>query len=489
MGKFLFLGAVSIFLNLAHAQITPPGGTTVNFTVTDIHGASAFNIVSNQQQSTVPGQTQPTNPATGTATVTVWGGTAGLACTGSDQYSTCDSCKTTTTCADTTGDTQGPLCSCNTARIYDNLVLVLTVAGGDGHTLRAQATNAVAGQTNSTFPTVNASGSSVSVRWGDLCSHMATQGSCEGMNQNGSFVFFDDTNEDSILNNGERSMTVTVNLVSPQTAGTGTTSAVSDFNIYGAPNSVGIGQFTPFPGDDRIYFDNVNTTTGFGTFSYGGTASGMRVFVSKTDLASALPSSNDGTQDVGIENNGDQLSQDYIDNVDNGTTYFVRIGITDQAANLVQLFPDNDPTTGNKSSCFTSSGLNPQTCIYAVTPDQVLGLLSKDVNCFIATAAYGTTLEPKLTLFRRFRRVVLLPSAFGRKLVHEYYTYGPYAARFIADKPILRAVTRGILWPIAGFTWLTLEYGLALGSLVSLAVLTSALGLSFWGLRRFKARA
>ena len=70
----------------------------------------------------------------------------------------------------------------------------------------------------------------------------------------------------------------------------------------------------------------------------------------------------------------------------------------------------------------------------------------KDPRCFIATAAYGSALDPHLDTLRWFRDNVLLVTGLGHKLVKTYYNYSPPLADFISAHPTLRAITRAALW-------------------------------------------
>ena len=81
-------------------------------------------------------------------------------------------------------------------------------------------------------------------------------------------------------------------------------------------------------------------------------------------------------------------------------------------------------------------------------PSASTGGGSRD-RCFIATAAYGSYLEPEVETLRRFRDTYLMTNAPGRALVDWYYAHSPPLADFIADRPTLRLMTRVSLTPIA----------------------------------------
>jgi hypothetical protein len=68
--------------------------------------------------------------------------------------------------------------------------------------------------------------------------------------------------------------------------------------------------------------------------------------------------------------------------------------------------------------------------------------------CFIATAAFGSELDPRLDILRAFRDQVLIPNPLGKTFVNFYYKVSPPIADFIRDKEWLRATVRFILDPI-----------------------------------------
>jgi len=71
------------------------------------------------------------------------------------------------------------------------------------------------------------------------------------------------------------------------------------------------------------------------------------------------------------------------------------------------------------------------------------------VSCFIATAAFGSALEPRVVALREFRDLYLLPSTSGRVFVELYYALSPPLADRVAADENLRAAARAVLAPVA----------------------------------------
>ncbi len=69
-------------------------------------------------------------------------------------------------------------------------------------------------------------------------------------------------------------------------------------------------------------------------------------------------------------------------------------------------------------------------------------------DCFIATAAYGSALDPHVVELRRFRDRYLLTNAPGSALAEFYYRHSPQLAQVIARNESLRAMVRGLLTPV-----------------------------------------
>jgi hypothetical protein len=83
----------------------------------------------------------------------------------------------------------------------------------------------------------------------------------------------------------------------------------------------------------------------------------------------------------------------------------------------------------------------------------------KKGGCFIATAAYGSSLHPYLNILRDFRDKYLMPSQFGRKLVELYYRYSPIMANFLAKHEVLKVAVRINLLPVIAFSYSMVHFG------------------------------
>jgi uncharacterized repeat protein (TIGR01451 family) len=86
-------------------------------------------------------------------------------------------------------------------------------------------------------------------------------------------------------------------------------------------------------------------------------------------------------------------------------------------------------------------------------------------GCFIATAAYGSMLEPHVVALRQFRDQYLRRTAVGRAFIRLYYRYSPPIAATIARHDWLRVLVRALLAPIV----FAVEFPLLAAALGSLA--------------------
>lgn len=99
-------------------------------------------------------------------------------------------------------------------------------------------------------------------------------------------------------------------------------------------------------------------------------------------------------------------------------------------------------------------------CPYASNPDQVdrdndgLGDPcdpDPDVSpCFLATAAFGSSLDGRVSVLRSFRDRYLETNEVGRDLVRAYYRYSPPMAACISGQGWLKSLVRVLLLPVVG---------------------------------------
>ncbi|NPV05479.1 MAG: hypothetical protein HPY67_12190 [Syntrophaceae bacterium] len=116
-----------------------------------------------------------------------------------------------------------------------------------------------------------------------------------------------------------------------------------------------------------------------------------------------------------------------------GTTYTVTVTTAVQDDEGVALASEN-------SWSFTTAGTPPVTGS---------GGGGGGGGCFIATAAFGSAIEPRVAALREFRDVYLLPSTSGRAFVELYRVLSPPLADRIASDEGLRAAVRAVLAPVA----------------------------------------
>lgn len=142
-----------------------------------------------------------------------------------------------------------------------------------------------------------------------------------------------------------------------------------------------------------------------------------------------------------------------IYDLDEATTYFF----------VVRAFDFDGFESNNSNEVRLESGTIPahQSQIEDNNENVLYGSGGRVINgCFIATAAYGSLMEPHVQILCDFRDRFLLTHSVGKNFVHFYYKYSPPAAGFIAKHDSIRALVCAGLLPLVGFGWVTLKVGI-----------------------------
>lgn len=428
-------------------------------TIQNISGASAFDPTVKPYQ--------------------LFGGTAGdsTICDGLAGTEVCNSC-------------DGSLLACNPNRIYGNRILTFTILSDS----IADNTTAMpvirVGSGGSNLVTVGApstvsgknQAATISVRWITLCQAIEASGTgtiettnCELGALSGSLTI---GFADSLGNTVSDSIEVKVRVYDPDFT-LASRNEIDLCTVAVSPQQ-GICDFTMFPGDEKAY---VTTLKPFGSFPNSGnmTIKYLRFFFSTVDFTSVtdLSSYKDIQLDTSASTGGSVSTlSDKLSDLTNDQVYFFRVANVDEAGNITDFTSDQaviDACDGGVGPISNVDATDLGSCRFMTMPSAVLGLLPKDFNCFITSAAYGSSMEHHVQLFKKFRGEILMKNTFGRTLTRLYYKYGPYPAVFIMQNPVLKPVARAILWPAYGIAWVSLNYGVTAGLLLSLLPLLAAI--------------
>lgn len=370
-----------------------------------------------------------------------------------------------------------PVCTsaftaCNPAPIDANTTITFTLTSDTQNTGKAAI---VASSTTSTLSYISSSitargqSATLQIPWGQLCGIISGNSACTNEFSVSVSLGFSTTGNDGTFNtNDDR---VTLNVAVLDATGFDTTVDCSEVGS--------LCQFWSYPADEGIYLKILDSHSSFPSLSTG-KVTAIKVYVSSQGWDKANPVDRDKEETLTLDANGKY--NEYIGGLNNGTPYYFRIASQDIAGNVFNFTDDMNILDTAYGNCPSASAV-PNTppalnladentdiyCLYRAYPDRVSGILAKDLNCFIATASYGSSLEPKLQTFRDFRFNFLLSNKYGRKFVESYYQWGPYVAQWIYNNEWARPITRAGLWPLWAFAALSLKFGLMQVSLMMLA--------------------
>ena len=423
------------------------------------------------------------NLGTGGSTPIIYGGIAGstAACVNSlDATTMCNNCALAAL---------GSERACNEQHVHGTLKLrisftvVTDIQGtinfgyGDG---TAAGTAEFSSYTKSSSGTLSkGSSGSVEIAWSELCGLINANTSCNGAAgaNDGTITAFISVEEAQNWDSAHR-IQLRIRVVDPDASAAG-------YNLYtdgtSASPDVGVISLVAAPDDTKVYFQDV-VLSGCDT-NY----TALRMYYGEDDGSGGLALAGYGGnyKDLSLNTDCSNTDEWFVDGLENDISYFFRPAMLDKAGNSVFLTSGAVITTAFPD-CVSPVGTTQDTnCPFIATPGLVNGLLPKDFNCFIATAAYGSPFAEKVQTLRDFRDQILMKYSLGEKIVRAYYKHSRTAANYISTRPLLRSLVRIVLWPLWSAAWLTLHYGL-IGTLL-LFVLGA--GYILVSLRKIRARA
>lgn len=371
----------------------------------------------------------------------IYGGIAGNACAGTTPCNSCDG---------------SAAVACNTARITPSMNLQVTFKSTEsGQACAAKTVSGTVTPYPSTIVSYTAGNTvTLSIPWSQLCTDTTpSMGSCTGTTggQLSLDVGVDKDNGGCVTMEDKKSVFVVV---------------------AGLPDSAtgevgGIENFVAYPGDEKVsltsiqgVFDPYSPARSFANVSAVGAYYREGDCTVVNTITNAIIS---GNNPYFTEVSAEGILQDErIRDLVNGQQYVFQMVARDEANNI-GLFTDMTGCDDN---------------VHTATPDTVYGILENKQNCFIATAAFGSILDPHVQTFRDFRDEFLTTSLLGKKFVHFYYQNSPPLADFISKHEYLRRATQAFLFPFLGLALMYLYMGpvaanlvlIVLGGIIVLAI-------------------
>ena len=105
-------------------------------------------------------------------------------------------------------------------------------------------------------------------------------------------------------------------------------------------------------------------------------------------------------------------------------------------------------------------------------------------QCFIATAAYGTSMAEEVQVLREFRDKYLLTNPMGEGLVNFYYKVSPPIAELITEHPSLKLIVRAGLVPAVAMSTVVVSTTVAEKAAISSLLVLVSVALAVWAKRR-----
>lgn len=429
--------------------------------VTDIDGAPNFRLADDDN-----------------STPFIWAGIAGPTC----------STSTTELCNNCAAAPSGSEQACNLERINSNTVLRIsfTVTGDiTGNIRLGYSVGGGAYQAETNF-TSSSSGSLkkgdtgfVEVQWGEICAALGDS-TC---NSDGDDTGMANGNELKIyLGISTSSEPASASRIAVQAYVHMPTADTSIDTLFCTDTlASGVCQFHAIPGDEKIYVKDLNNTSAFPE-NNSVRLLYLRVFISEISFDDAdygstnyvdldIPEGEDPTPTPGV-----------VTGLVNGTPYFFRPAGVDFAMNVAYL-ADVSEATSFPATC---DGTTDSLCDMIATPLPVYGLLTEDYNCFISTAAFGSSFASEVQTFRDFRNRYMIDHSFGVQLRNAYYKYGPMAARWIHENAWTKPFVRTALYPALWYSKVSLRHGIQTANWIFTTIFLSLIATLIISLRSYQ---
>lgn len=386
---------------------------------------------------------------------------------------TCNSCENN----GATDDTR--FIPCNPSRIYPELEVTFTISSDKVETAGIVYLTSDDGDTDvdrvssSTDLKKNQNGT-ITVKWLKLCQAIGA-GDCDTPASGELRLGVSTESDENLTDAGDDYISINVHVLGDSTATQTTHSECTDGNN-------GICQFDVAPGDGKVKLQMLESIGTFPVTPDNADISYKNVllyFAKEADGGFAAITPVSDYYSLSITENEDEddttfsLDSEIADGLENETLYFFKVALQDEAMNIGYFTPDVGTGTGVSVACADTTPTTYTPPCHTARPGEVLGILSKDVNCFIATAAWGSPMASQVNTFREFRNAYLLPYKWGRVFVKTYYKYGKIAAGYIARSDIARAGVRVALTPLLGFAWLSMRIGVMGAILITLLLIAS----------------
>jgi hypothetical protein len=474
--------ATILSLLLTLTPLTMPQSAHAAVKIIGVEGAS--NVL-------LPGQnTNPSGtplPSAGTGTVKIYGGTAGVFAglgtnSGTAPFNTCLYATPTI-----------PLLACNNQAIDSSVFLKITyISDKAGYPVLIGSGTGTAGtvtpQSYPTTPVGAGATGSVIYRWGEICTKMNT-GTSGGFTVNNDCSIVPDkiaANQTFTLGisaigatatTADADSGTTIEIWLNNDIGQNDTGQLLDgSSTVGACEDAGASGLCAFSignGDSKVVLRNLVPGLNFPT---GGPLPAFAVRLLWTPGRNTFDqiTASSSYQDLKLDQTSGaspSVSPSRVTGFNNDEFYSFKAAVVDMANNVGYY---TAPTANEY--CIHSGGV--PGC-HVGHPGEVVGILSKDLTCFVATAAYGSQMAPQVEIFRQFRDRFLYDSSMGIKFVRSYYKYGPKFARMIARSEFLRAVARVALLPALAFAWMSVKFGIGVAIMTSFLALMSLALLAF----------